>query len=500
MFVLTFVFISFLLPRTQIEAQVISQELRRLAVSSNQFGIDALRALDRIEPPDKVLVFCPICISSSLAMIMMGSSKYQVVSPLRHALYVWSMKPAEINKGFKDIFNHIGLNQQMRHLDKEKQSRISTKDQQLVSDHGYVLNMRARLSLPELMKELDQQVPSTGTGVVNNSTKKSMTLRGGIESKYRDLSQMSAITNVYIQRGFVMNYQYNQMLRQFYQTQVHPVDFIRSGEETRQHINSLVSLSTEGKIRDILKKGFANSKSKIMIISAFHFRGTLDIRLAGMKEISTNPVAINTSRSINSKDNKSQRVYIETQKSLLKYGQFPNLACSVIEIPFNSRLVSLVIVMPNHVNSTDALLSKLNAKILSDMINSLAVRKLSVEIPVIKFDRGPVNVEGLMKELSLDSLFFANEPSIQENGLNKWMQPSDIVHETSIDIGTFNPKWDQVEDRLKVGAHEPLSDRRERANDGPTHKEDHIKLDKPFFYFVFDFINGLVLTMGRIRE
>lgn len=562
-------------------AQIVSHELRKLAVSSNQFGIDALKALDRIEPPDKVLVFCPVCLSSSLMMIMMGSSKFQVVSSLRHALYVWSMKPQDINRGFKDIFEHIGLNQQQQ-VNRSPTYLMSTKDSSSndlersirfdnsvlkwnpirderglskgrypESTQSDALDFAASsqsesLSLPKLIRireffeksvkdepwwhsirrksynsprglkeHFSQNTPKddskkeSSKSLVYNSSEDTPTQRDT-----GDLSQMSAIANIYIQRGLTVNYNYNLLLRQYYKTVIHPVDFIRNGEETRQHINSLVASNTEGKIKDLVRKGTFNTTTlkspRIMIISTFHFRGTLDIQMKTKETAISNQNnktsrkrrSENTTRKTN--NNLIQQptrgpIFIETEETLLKYGSFSEIGCNVIEVPFNNRLVSLVIVMPSHPNNTELLLTKLSAQVLSDMINSLVVKKLSIEIPVIKFDRGPVNVEGILKELGLDSVFFGDKTYSSETGLNKWMRASDIVHETSIDIGTINPKWGQTEDRLKVGAHDNRSvnrnQRQERASDS-----SHIKLDKPFFYFVLDSLNGLVLTMGRIRQ
>lgn len=531
------------------QTQIISHELRRLAVATNQFGIDSLKALDKIEPPDKVLVFCPVCLSSTLMMIMMGSSKYQVVSSLRHALYVWSMKPQEINRGFKDIFQHIGLNQNSEsaraqsammpvessrsHVHAPVMNGMYSTTELLPIERSLIVQPRpslklGSLSLPNLIKfkdglesssriskpwwhSISKRVDTNALGDPldgKQSTGVNQTvLRASRLVDFRDASdssQMSAMCNVYIQRGLTMNYNYNLLLRQYYNTVIHPVDFIKNNEETRHHINALVAANTENKIKDLVKRSHFGrvSAPKILMISTFHFRGTLDIEMKSPRK----PNITSSSQSENLKQRQkwaqkrrarrqvSQHKvrspqFIETESTLLKYGHFTSLGSSVIEIPFNNRLVSLVVIMPDHHNTTDLMLTRLSAQVLSDMINSLVVKKLSLEIPVIKFDRGPINIDGLLKELGLESIFFGNQTFSTESGLNRWMQPTDILHETSIDIGTLNPNWGVPEDRLKVGAH-----------DSRSVESNHIRLDRPFFYFVMDSINSLILTMGRIRH
>lgn len=533
-----------------LKTQVISPELRRVSVASNQFGIDTLRALDRIEAPDKVLVFCPACLSSSLMMIMMGSSKHQVVSSLRHALYVWSMRPQEINRGYRDIFEHIGFNQNPLQPAASSSSLRSSQapgsDAQGAESSTYydfaqatandsrryrVKGARPRqkalnlskyegISLPALIRfrELmersleyerpwwqdvnrwskdrsSDQLRSDQTEGISVNAPKGQRL--GNQGSAVEPSQMNALSSIYIQRGLAMNYNYNLLLRQYYKTVIHPVDFLRNSEETRLHINSLVASSTENKIKDLVKRSTfeARPAPKIMIISTFHFRGTLDIE---MKARNKSRPAGGSGRRRRSSSNRPTRdaggqprapLFIETESTPLKFGHFSKLGCSVIEVPFDNRLVTLVIVMPDDRNSTDLLLTRLSAQVLNDMINSLVVKRLSLGIPVIKFDRGPINMTGLLHELDLDDVFHGDRSYSTETGMNRWLRPSDIVHETSIDIGTMNPNWAQPEDRLKLGAHD---DRALEAN--------HVKLDKPFFYFVIDSINGLILTMGRIRQ
>lgn len=118
-------------------------------------------------------------------------------------------------------------------------------------------------------------------------------------------------------------------------------------------------------------------------------------------------------------------------------------------------------------------------------------------------------MEGAIRELGLSEIFYGDKgmmASVNETGLNKWMRASDLIHETSIDIGTINPRYYQTEDRLKLGASSKVklppdsinyvSARQARSRQEMT----TIKLNGPFLYFVLDGINGLILAMGRVRQ
>ena len=99
---------TLLLTVSALQAQVISFGMRKIAYSSNQFGLDLLRASDKSESR---LAFCPFCISSSIVMLMMGTAGQSPMSAsLRHALYLYGMSDSEINFAYHDMMNHLGVN------------------------------------------------------------------------------------------------------------------------------------------------------------------------------------------------------------------------------------------------------------------------------------------------------------------------------------------------------------------------------------------------------
>lgn len=78
-FLLTILYLLFSLSFS--EAQVVSYGMRKLALSMNQFGLDMLRTMDRMDrlinastssAQQGSFGFCPFCVGSSLAMLLAG--------------------------------------------------------------------------------------------------------------------------------------------------------------------------------------------------------------------------------------------------------------------------------------------------------------------------------------------------------------------------------------------------------------------------------------------
>ena len=312
-------------------AQVISFGMRKLAASTNHFGLDLMRAMDK---SDATMAFCPFCIGSSLAMLLMGSQG-PMESALRHALYLWGMQPQEINLAYFDMMNHLGVN----------------------LPHGARHRKTGLMSSPNYL---------------SNDTND---------------NEIIFLNNIYCQRDFGINYHYHILLQRFYNTAVHPLDFVHNGEETRQHINAIVEMQTGNKVKDILPER-QSAATHLLLLSALYFQGTLDIRMTASKRTHNYIHNSNNPKVNNNLMNQMQGfdafgeepTILESRRSRIRYGINNYLNCSAVEMPFKGGIVSLVIIMPHDSNGLDLMLTRISAQMLSDVISNLDVKRVSLKV------------------------------------------------------------------------------------------------------------------------
>ena len=307
--------------------------MRKLAYSTNQFGLDLMRVMDRSEQSN---AFCPICISSSLVMLLMGSQG-STSSALRHALYLWGMQTSEINLAYYDMMNHLGVN--MASL--LPQRRI-----------GSATEFATSLANPDI---------SAG-------------------------NEIAFLNHIYVQRDFGINYNYHMLLQRYYKTAIHPLDFIDNGYETRQHINAIVEKQTMGKIRNILADR-QSPATQLLMLSALYFKGTLDLNVTAASGGFTSLASGTSSKPYLYSGNGKRKVspfdvqsILEAHNARIRYGFNRYLNCTTVEMPFRGGLITLVAMMPNDPNGLDTLLIKLSAQVLSDVINSLEVKRVNVKV------------------------------------------------------------------------------------------------------------------------
>lgn len=92
--------------------QTVTFSMRKLAFSTNQFGIDLYRALDSSHDDGgqhRNVALCPFCVGTSLAMLYLGAEGPSEMA-LRQALYLWGLQPQDIHVAYRDLIAHLGLN------------------------------------------------------------------------------------------------------------------------------------------------------------------------------------------------------------------------------------------------------------------------------------------------------------------------------------------------------------------------------------------------------
>lgn len=307
-----------------VRGQVISFGMRKLAYSTNQFGLDLIRAMDR---SDSNIALCPFCISSSLSMMLAGAHG-SMANSLRHALYLWGMQPNEINLAFHDLMTHLGV------------------------------NIPSGRTFRRLMYTTNSPLTSGKNTTAND---------------------VAFLTNIYVQRDFPINYHYHMLLQKFYKTAVHPLDFHFNGEETRQHINAIVERQTSGKIKDILPE-LPSPATQLLLLSSLYFKGTLDLNMMAAR--SPMPLGLNANRPTGTAF-RDDHIMLESRQARIRHRFDPFLNCSAVEMPFKGGLITLVLLMPSDPNGLDMLFTRLSAQILTDVINSLEVKRVNLKVGIV---------------------------------------------------------------------------------------------------------------------
>uniref|UniRef100_A0A8C6QMK4 Serpin domain-containing protein n=1 Tax=Nannospalax galili TaxID=1026970 RepID=A0A8C6QMK4_NANGA len=103
------------------------------------------------------------------------------------------------------------------------------------------------------------------------------------------------------------------------------------------------------KIPELLPSGVVDNMTKLVLVNAIYFKGKWEEKF--MKEDTTNAPF-----RLNKKDTKTVKMMF--QKKKFPYGYIPELKCQVLEMPYQGKELSMVILLPDDIEDASTGLKK----------------------------------------------------------------------------------------------------------------------------------------------
>lgn len=374
----TWTFVSSQYLSSEAQMRPLTFAMRKLAFSTNQFGIDLYRALK--VPKNEGVAFCPFCISTSLAMILLGAQG-RSANALQQALYLWGVRQEDVHIAFHDLLIHLRDN-------------LQVTPGHHIPDH------------------------------ISSSN-------GGYRQDYgvQDF-EILLFNSIYVQREYSILYHYQKFLHSFYNTSVHPLDFSMYGEESRLHINAIVEKQTKSNIKNILSQPLPKTTS-VLLLNALSFDGILDLTGSTISPPAEDIHRHSQYGQFSSSYNNGPHSYslnhafqpthsrlppmggpssyyapsfaqavpyaaaspytshnfitapTRTRQGALRHGTYDYLGCTAVEIPFRSGMLSLVLLIPSDTSSINLLETRLNAQHITDILSTMQSKHVILEVSKI---------------------------------------------------------------------------------------------------------------------
>ncbi|GFT11777.1 leukocyte elastase inhibitor A [Nephila pilipes] len=160
-----------------------------------------------------------------------------------------------------------------------------------------------------------------------------------------------------------------------------------------------------------------------------------------------------------------------------RYGVHEYLNCTAVEVPFRGGLISLVALLPNDPEGMAMLETRISAQRLTDIINSMQVKRVNFQMPRINIKQTHGNLTKALFNLGLVDLFtpgYANLFGISNFG---WLHVTNVTHAASVEVRE-GPGTSTGSDK--------------------TDKDISVILDRPFLWFIMDNVAGLAIAMGKM--
>jgi serine protease inhibitor len=291
--------------------------------------------------------------------------------------------------------------------------------------------------------------------------------------------QLSVANALWAQRGYTFLSSFLNLMNNDYGAGLNQVDFKGSSEAARSTINQWVEQKTANKIKDLLPPGALKPTTRLVLTNAIYFKGDWQAQFDKAQ----------------TKDEDFHLTPAQTKKVPLMHRQggfnyFNGGTFQVLEIPYKSNELSMVIFLPKDLDGLAALEQSLTSSNTQQWLGQLRpVPKVVVTIPKFKTTQ-QFELAGTLAAMGMPEAFTASADFSGMTG-KKDLAISAVIHKAYIDV---NEEGTEAAAATGVTMM-TMAARAPNPAPPPIFRADH-----PFVFLIRDHGSNSILFMGRTAD
>ncbi|KAM6278344.1 ovalbumin-related protein X-like [Spheniscus humboldti] len=218
---------------------------------------------------------------------------------------------------------------------------------------------------------------------------------------------------------------YLKCMKKLYRAGLEMVNFKTASDQARQLINSWVENQTNGQIQDFLEPGSVDLDTVLVLVNAIYFKG---IWKTAFKEDHTREVPFTVTKQ------ESRPVQMMCQNGTFKVAVVAAENMKVLELPYASGQLSMLVLLPDDVSGLEQLENKISFEKLMEWSspNVMEKRRVKVYLPRMKIEE-KYNLTSVLMALGMTDLF---SPSANLSGISsaESLKISEAIHEAYMEV------------------------------------------------------------------
>jgi serine protease inhibitor len=283
---------------------------------------------------------------------------------------------------------------------------------------------------------------------------------------------------LWAQQGYTFLDQFLNLLTTDYGAGLQQVDFKGATEAARSTINQWVEQKTQDKIKNLLAPGALRPGTRLVLTNAIYFKG-------------------NWQTQFDKAQTKNEDFYLSQTKSTTaplmhregSFGYFDGGTFQVLEIPYKSNELSLIVLLPKERSGLPGLENSMTASNMQQWLNQVApVSKVIVTIPRFKSTQ-QFELSAALRGLGMPQVFDAGADFSAMTGKRDFAI-SAVIHKAFVDVN---------EEGTEAAAATAVT-MRALAMRAPVAPPPVFRADHPFIFLIRDNGSRSILFMGRTTD
>lgn len=304
------------------------------------------------------------------------------------------------------------------------------------------------------------EIGALDLSTINHSNK---ALRESLENPDPKV-EISIANSIWSRQGVEFNPEFLERNRTFFGAEIASLDF--SSPQATAIINEWVDTNTNGKIEKIVDR--INPQTLLFLINAIYFKGNWQDEF---DESMTRPGIFHLS------DGSEKQVQMMRREGEYPYFRGENFEAT--NLPYGDGRVSMYIFLPNRNSNLNRFLRNLNDESWEDWISQLQDRRHELMLPRFKLEY-EVRLNDALEALGMGIAFGGGADF---SGMGPSLFISEVRHKTFVEVNEEGTEAAAVTAVVGVKSLPPA-----------------FRVDRPFFFAIYDTETETILFMGTVTE
>ncbi|KFP79537.1 hypothetical protein N310_05650, partial [Acanthisitta chloris] len=228
------------------------------------------------------------------------------------------------------------------------------------------------------------------------------------------------------------------------------------------------------RIQDLLEPSSVNLHTVLVLVNAIYFKG---IWKAAFKEEDTQEVPFSVTKQ------ESKPVQMMCQNSTFKVARVAAEKIKILELPYASGELSLLVLLPDDISGLEQLENKISFEKLTEWTSydMMKKKRVKVYLPRMKIEE-KYNLTSVLTALGMTDLF---SPSANLSGISsaETLKISQAIHKVYMEV---------TEEGTEVAGSADVSGEIEDSSESEEFRADH-----PFLFLIKHNPSNMILFFGR---
>ena len=290
-------------------------------------------------------------------------------------------------------------------------------------------------------------------------------------------NELLAANRLFVQKNFSLVQEFVEGTKKFYDTEIALVDYHKDAEGARKEVNEWVEEKTKQKIKNLIAEVVFNTLTRLTLVNAIYFKGfwqiQFDEKYTGKQQFFV------------SESEKVEVQMMHVTETFYHAGDGGELACQILELPYQGEDLSMVILLPHDTHGLGKLEEDLTHDKLQDALALVSLshpEEVEVSLPRFKLTQ-QFTLNEILSKMGATDMF--NEFEADFSGMTpgpEKLYVSHVIHKAFVEV---NEKGTEA----AAGTAVVLSNK----SRNPIFRANH-----PFLFLIWHRKSSAILFMGRV--